>query len=147
MQIKLNDGTATNPITVLVESINQGGFHTRVSMRNHSLASDQLFGFDGRNQGPKPSELLLAALAACQETTYRIYAEEMGIKIDKIAVTLIGKRDLRGFMSLKKGVPAGFLSREGEVHLDSQATIEELEELQILVDRYCPVLDDACASR
>ena len=29
--------------------------------------------------------MVLAALAACQETTYRIFAEDMGIEIDKIA--------------------------------------------------------------
>jgi uncharacterized OsmC-like protein len=104
--------------------------------------SDQPFGFDGTNQGPKPSELLLAALAACQETTYRIYAEEMGIKIDKIAVTLMGEQDLRGFMSLDKEVPAGFKSIGGEVQIETQATARELKDLQILVDKFCPVLDD-----
>ena len=111
-------------------------------MRDHLLESDQPFGFDGKNRGPKPSELFLAALAACQETTYGIYAEEMGIKIDKISVTLTGKQDFRGFMSLDKDVPSGFVSIDGEVHLDYQATVQELEELQALVDKYCPVLDD-----
>ncbi len=146
MQARLNDGTAFNTITVVVESINQGEFHTRVSMRDHVLDSDQPFGFDVTNQGPKSSELLLAALAACQETTYRIYAEETGIKIDKIAVTLTGKQDLPGFMSLDKGVPSGFVSIDGEVHLESQATIVELENLQTLVEKYCPVLDDLTRS-
>ena len=142
VQAKLKGGSAINPITVVVESINQGGFQTKVSMRNHLLVSDQPFGFDGMNQGPKPSELLLAALAACQETTYRIYAEAMGINIDRIALTLTGKQDLRGFMALDEGVPAGFTSIDGEVQIDTRATIKELKELQILVDKYCPVLDD-----
>lgn len=142
VQAKIKDGSAINPITVKVESVNQGGFHTKVSMREHLIVSDQPFGFDGTNQGPKPSELLLAALAACQETTYRIYAEEMGIKIDKIAVTLMGEQDLRGFMSLDKEVPAGFKSIGGEVQIETQATARELKDLQILVDKFCPVLDD-----
>ena len=142
VQAKLRDGSAINPITVVVESINQGGFHTKVSMRDHLIASDQPFGFDGTNQGPKPSELLLAALAACQETTYRIYAEAMGINIDRIAVTLTGKQDLRGFMSLDEEVPPGFVSIEGEVQIETEAQTKELKELQVLVDKYCPVLDD-----
>ena len=111
-------------------------------MRNHLIDSDQPFGFDGKNKGPKPSELLLAALAACQETTYRIYAEGLGIKIDRITVTLNGKQDLRGFMSLDEDVPAGFLRIDGEVEIDTKATDKELKNLQVLVDRYCPVLDD-----
>ena len=55
-QTKLINGTATNPISVSVESTNQGGFHTKVLMRDHSIDSDQPFGFDGKNQGPKPKK-------------------------------------------------------------------------------------------
>ena len=141
-QTQLINGAATNPISVSVESTNQGGFHTKVLMRDHSIDSDQPFGFDGKNQGPKPSELVLAALAACQETTYRIYAEDMGVEIEKIAVKLTGKQDLRGFMALDKKIPAGFSKIEGEVRIVSKATNDELKELQTLVDKYCPVLDD-----
>ncbi len=50
-------------------------------MRSHTITSDQPYGFEGANLGPKPSELLLAALAACQEVTWRLYAEAMGIPI------------------------------------------------------------------
>lgn len=142
VQAKLRDGSAINPISVVVESNNQGGFHTKMSMRDHQIVSDQPFGFDGTNQGPKPSELFLAALAACQETTYRIYAEAIGINIDRIAVTFTGKRDLRGFMSLDEEVPAGFVSIEGEVQIETEATTKELKDLQVLVDRFYPVLDD-----
>lgn len=141
-QEMLTNGSATNPVIVKVESRNQGGFHTKISMRNHTLESDQPFGFDGTNKGPKPSELVLAALAACQETTWRIYAEEIGIKINQISVILTGTQDLRGFMSLDNDVPSGFSGITGEVQLDSTATISELKELQILVDKHCPVLDD-----
>ena len=141
-QAMLKSGAAANPISVSVESTNQGGFHTKVLMRDHSIDSDQPFGFDGKNQGPKPSELILAALAACQETTYRIYAEDMGIKIEKIGVKLTGKQDLRGFMALDSEIPAGFTKIEGEVRIVSKATKEELNKLQILVDKHCPVLDD-----
>ena len=45
-------------------------------------------------------------------------------------------------MSLDKNVPSGFTSIEGEVHLETRASEEELEQLQIVVDQHCPVLDD-----
>ena len=93
-QEKLSKDTAKNPITVVVESKNQGGFFTKVLIRNHEILSDQPQGFSGQNNGPKPSELVLAALAACQETTYRIYAEDMGISINEISVELTGTQDL-----------------------------------------------------
>jgi uncharacterized OsmC-like protein len=36
--------------------------------------------------GPKPSEVVLAALAACQEMTWRLYADALGIPLSSIAV-------------------------------------------------------------
>ena len=118
-QKKLSDGEATNPIHVVIESENQGGFQTKIMTRGHEIISDQPLGFNGQNKGPKPSELVLAALAACQETTYRIFAEDMGIHIDKIAVRLRGSQDLRGFMALDDEIPAGFTFIEGKVFIQS----------------------------
>ncbi len=141
-QEKLSTDTAKSSITVVVESKNQGGFFTKVSIRNHEILSDQPQGFNGKNQGPKPSELVLAALAACQETTYRIYAEDMGINIDEISVELTGIQDLRGFMALSEEVPAGFTNISGTVFIQSEASKSDLELLQKQVDKYCPVLDD-----
>ena len=141
-QKKLSEGKAVNPINVVIESKNQGGFQTKISIRDHEIISDQPFGFSGKNKGPKPSELVLAALAACQETTYRIFAEDMGIHIGKISVQLKGTQDLRGFMALDDEIPAGFTNIEGKVFIQSNANEEELELLRQRVDQHCPVLDD-----
>ena len=141
-QKKLSEGKATNPINVVIESKNQGGFQTKILIRDHEIISDQPFGFNGQNKGPKPSELVLAALAACQETTYRIFAEDMGIHIGKISVQLKGTQDLRGFMALDDEIPAGFTNIEGKIFIQTNANEEELELLRQRVDQHCPVLDD-----
>ena len=141
-QKKLADGKAINPINVVIESKNQGGFQTKILIRDHEIISDQPFGFNGQNKGPKPSELVLAALAACQETTYRIFAEDMGINICEISVQLTGTQDLRGFMALDDEVPAGFTHIEGKIFIQSDASEEKLELLRKRVDQHCPVLDD-----
>lgn len=139
---KIADGKATNPINVTIESKNQGGFQTKILIRDHEIISDQPFGFNGQNKGPKPSELVLAALAACQETTYRIFAEDMGIHIGEISVQLQGTQDLRGFMAMDDEVPPGFCNIEGKIFIQSDATKEKLELLRKRVDQHCPVLDD-----
>ena len=141
-QKKLSDGSAKNPIKVSIKSENQGGFQTKILIRDHEIISDQPFGFNGQDKGPKPSELVLAALAACQETTYRIFAEDMGIHIGKISVQLWGTQDLRGFMALDDETPAGFSSIEGKVLIQSDASDKDLELLKRRVDQHCPVLDD-----
>lgn len=143
---RLADGSAANPLTVTVTSENQGGFHSKISMRDHVLNSDQPYGFEGTNKGPKPSELLLAALASCQEVTWRLYAEAAGITIDKISIELRGTQDLRGFMGVDESVPAGFVKVEGDVTILSSASEAELAELQRTVDAHCPVLDDLMRS-
>ena len=141
-QAGIRDGSIANPITVAIESENQGGFHTKISMRQHSLSSDQPFGFNGQNNGPKPSELVLAAIAACQETTWRIFAEDMGVEINKIAVRLWGEQDLKGFMAMDEITPAGFTKIWGEVLIESSAPMETLLTLQSVVEKHCPALDD-----
>ena len=145
-QSGLKSGTATNPITVTISSQNQGGFMSQISMRDHKIVSDQPYGFEGTNQGPKPSELLLAALAACQEMTWRLYADAMGVPLDGISIELRGVQDLRGFLGVDADVPAGFVSIDGDVIIDSPASSEELEKLQKTVDAHCPVLDDLMRS-
>jgi len=141
-QEALKDGSAVNPLTVTVNSKNQSGFLSEISARHHTIISDQPQSFEGTNKGPKPSELLLAALAACQEVTWRIYADTMGIQIDRISIELRGIQDLRGFMGVDDSIPAGFVKIEGDVSIDSPATSEQLAKLQKIVDAHCPVMDD-----
>ena len=81
-------------------------------------------------------------MAACQEVTWRLYAESLGIEIEDIAIELRGIQDLRGFMGLDENIPSGFIEVEGDVKITSSACASELLELQKLVDKHCPVLDD-----
>ena len=62
--------------------------------------------------------------------------------IYRIAVKLTDKQDLRGFVSLDGEIPARFTSIEGEVQLGAHATAKQLRNIQILVDKYCPVHND-----
>ena len=101
-QANLREGRASNPIHVKVRSENQGGFRSTVKMRDFTLTIDQPKGFAGTNAGPKPSEVLLAALAACQETTWRLYADALGIPLGCIRVELDGVQDLRGFLAVTR---------------------------------------------
>ncbi|HCX87050.1 MAG TPA: hypothetical protein DG761_03415 [Gammaproteobacteria bacterium] len=41
--------------------------------------------------------MVLAALAACHEVTYRLYADALGIPLDEASVSVTGHSDARGF--------------------------------------------------
>jgi hypothetical protein len=67
---------------------------------DHAIAT---FSVDSRqtDTGPNPVEAVLAALATCQEITYRAYATTLGIPLESVSVTLEGSLDLRGFFAVK----------------------------------------------
>jgi putative redox protein len=124
-----------------VASRGKEGLHREVQVRDFSLTVDEPPALGGTNKGPNPVEYALAALATCQEITYRLHADAMGIPVNDVSVTLEGELDLRGFFNAAEGVRPGFLWIEGKVSFDGTATPEQLATLKRTVDAHCPVLD------
>ena len=139
---RLGDGSLNPFIQVKAQSKSQNSFQSRAKIRDFELIIDQPRGFEGENMGPKPSEVLLAALAACQEVTWRLYGEAYGISISDVRVDLVGTQDLRGFMGIDDTIPAGFQKITGTVTISSPASEDDIIRLQKIVDQHCPVLDD-----
>lgn len=117
-------------------------FRSHIKMREFELVMDQPENMGGNNLGPRPSEVLLAALAACHEVTYRLYAEAMEIDLQKVAVSVTGVSDAKGFFNVDEETPAGFSEIYGDIHIQSNASDEDIERLRVAVNRHCPVLDD-----
>ena len=129
-------------VSVKVDSQLTEGFMSRVQARDFEIIVDQNKGMGGTNQGPRPSEYVLAALAACQEVTYRLYADALGIPLEDVSVSMTGYSDARGFFGLDDSVRAGFSRVTGEIKIQSSASDKEIERLQQAVNQHCPVLDD-----
>jgi putative redox protein len=117
------------------------GLHSEARIRQFKLDIDEPPALTGQDRGPNPVELILAALGACQEITYRLYADTLGIPIDRVSVSVSGRLDLRGFFAVDEGVRPGFKDVTATVKIDSPAPAEEIERLRASVDRHCPVLD------
>ncbi|HEY5899341.1 MAG TPA: OsmC family protein [Burkholderiales bacterium] len=124
-----------------VSSRGKEGLHREVTVRNFSLAVDEPPALGGTDRAPNPVEYALAALATCQEITYRLHADALGIPVKDVSVTLEGELDLRGFFNAAEGVRPGFLWIEGKVAFDSTASADQLSKLKATVDAHCPVLD------
>ena len=129
-------------VEVSVESHLVEAFRSHVKMRDFEVIVDQPANMDSTDLGPRPSEYLLAALAACHEVTYRLYADAMDIPLYKISVSVTGVSDARGFFSLDEETPAGFTEIYGSIVLESEASDADIERLKQVVNRCCPVLDD-----
>jgi putative redox protein len=119
----------------------QDGLRSEVSIRQHRLGVDEPESLGGTDTAPNPVELILAALGSCQEITYRAYATALGIPLDNVSVTIAGDIDLRGFFGVDDSVRAGYEGIRADVHLESEASEEQLKLLREAVNAHCPVLD------
>jgi len=112
---------------------------SHVQLRDHNLTVDEPTSFGGKDEGPSPVELILAALATCQEITYKAFATALGIKIDSVGVELNGTLDLQGFLALNKDIRPGFQSITGNVDIKSSSPQAEIDKLIAVVNEHCPV--------
>ncbi len=117
------------------------GVNSSVAIRHFGVSVDEPPGLGGRDTAPNPVEYILAALGSCQEITYRLYADALGIPLNGVSVQLTGTLDLRGFFNVQQDIRPGYQAIEADVILDSPASEAELARLKEIVDRHCPVLD------
>ena len=94
----------------------------------------------GRDSGPTPGELVLAALGSCVASTYVIQAAAAGVDIDELEVTLEARVDFRGQFELAPVRP-GLGGVKATVAVRSEADDATLEALGQAVGRTSPVCD------
>lgn len=84
-------------------------------------------------------DVLLAALAACQEITIRMVAAAMKVELTKLELTVEGDLDFRGTMGVDPEAPVGFERIRTRVALAADAPPDRLERLVQRAERYCVV--------
>ena len=123
-------------VSALVE-----GLQCVAQTRNFNLTIDEREALGGSDAGPNPVELILTALGACQEITYRLYADLLGIPMDGIVVEVTGDIDLCGFLDVDDEARPGYSKITADVVIDSPASEQDIQRLKDAVDAHCPVLD------
>jgi uncharacterized OsmC-like protein len=100
-------------------------------------------GVGGVGDVPCSGDLLLGALAACQEITLRMVAAAMGIEIESLEVEAIGDMDLRGTLGMDRDVPVGFsnIRCETRVAVKDDGRPERAKRLLENAEKYCVVLN------
>lgn len=84
-------------------------------------------------------DMLLEALVACAGVTLQAVATAIGIEIKNGTVMAEGDLDFRGTLGVSKEVAVGFKTIRLDFILESDATVEQLESLAKLTERYCVV--------
>jgi putative redox protein len=64
------------------------GFKNTITVREFTLTADEPVGVGGENAGPKPTELLAAALGACTSITMKLYAQRKGWDVRQVDVVV-----------------------------------------------------------
>jgi uncharacterized OsmC-like protein len=111
-----------------------------VTARTFTFRTDWPPEAGGRDSGPAPGELILAALGSCLASTYVVQATTRGIDIDELEVTLEAWVDFRGQFELAPVRP-GLGGVRATVSVRSEADDDALEALGQAVGLTSPVYD------
>jgi uncharacterized OsmC-like protein len=97
----------------------------------------------GDHDVPCSGDLLLGALAACQEVTLRMVAANMGIEITSLDIDVEADWDARGTLAMGREFPVGIraIRCRTNVTIADDAKGERAERLLRSAERYCVVLD------
>jgi uncharacterized OsmC-like protein len=100
-------------------------------------------GVGGLHEAPNSGELLCAALAACQDSTIRMVADLLGIRLTALAVEVEGDVDLRGTLAVDGSVRVGFQSMRCQTRIEVAHGTDPrtVEMLLTAAERSCVILD------
>lgn len=95
----------------------------------------------GLHDAPTPGDLLCAALAACQDSSFRMVANLLGVELAHLEVTVTAGADVRGTLGMDATVPVGFQSITCDVRYSAKAgtSPELLEKLHVAAEHCCVV--------
>ncbi len=114
------------------------GYLQNISIGPHQLQADEPFEEGGRDSGPNPYELLLAALGSCTSTTIRMYADRKRWPLEIVRVRLKHGR-VHAEDCIGCETKAGFVDRiEREIFLVGKLTDEQRRRLLEIANK-CPV--------
>lgn len=114
------------------------GSRSRASARQFPLVIDEPESIGGTNQGPRPTEYLLAAFCGCTIVIAERAAAELGVALSAMEVEARGALDQRG-VSGEAAVDPCFQTVEGTVRLGVSGGAEALEQIRALVEQRCPL--------
>lgn len=97
----------------------------------------------GDDDVPCSGDLLLGALAACQEVTLRMVAANMGIEITDLDINVEADWDPRGTLAMGREFPVGIrtIRCRTTVTIADDERGERAQRLLRSAERYCVVLD------
>lgn len=104
------------------------GYNHEVEIDGHTFVTDEPTEVGGTDEGPSPTRLLTASLAACTATTVEMYADRKGWELGAIEVDV-------EFHPAPRGETSRF---KVEVSIPMPLSAEQLERIRTIAGK-CPV--------
>src|SRR5262249_31272068 len=76
------------PRVAVVTETGEGKFEQSVTIGPHHLLADEPVAAGGMDTGLSPYDFLIAGLGACTAMTLRLYADQKGLPLARVSVTL-----------------------------------------------------------
>lgn len=118
----------------------QEGVQVIAKSRDFQITIDEPENLGGTNTGMNPVELLLGALGACQAIVARVYAKKFNIEFSDFWVEVTGEMDTDGFLQ-KSDVRPGYSKITYDIHIQTDAPRDKVEEFVAFIEKTCPVGD------
>ncbi len=101
---------------------------------------DTVGGFDDL---PNPGHLLCAALAACMDSTVRMIADRLGVRIERLEVEVNGDADVRGCLAISRSVRPGFRQMQCRLALELDPAVDPQVGAMLVrqTEKLCVTLD------
>jgi len=132
-----------NVVTLKAKTVCEGQFRNMTYVRNlEPMLIDEPPHLLGEDNAPNPSEAVLACLGACLSVGVHANATAQGITLTKLELELEGDINVTavwGVGDLDPNKLLGFTDVRVKIHLDGDATREQLEELVAHANVWSPV--------
>lgn len=126
-----------------VEGINlDKPFHTKVTINdelqeNFGIGVHRALG--GLHDMPNPGDMLCATLASCFESTLRMIADRLGIRLEYTFVKAEAHVDVRGTLMMDKEVPVAFQSMDLYIKIETENMQNKLPLLLKATENSCVI--------
>ena len=136
---------SAKPLHVTVTATAESPTKLAVSVRDFAFVIDEPPSYGGTDAGPNPVEYLLASLAGCMNVVIHMIAQERGVEVRALHLTVKGELDPSRLMGQPTENRTGFHSIELIAAIDSDASPADLDEILRLSELRCPVSDNVGA--
>ncbi len=125
-------------VTMKLEGHAASHARTDVSVRDLNMVIDEPEARGGTNQGPSPTETLMAALLGCTNVITHKLAQKHGVRIEAMRVRVEAQFD-RGGVTLQEEVAIPFPEIKLVVDMTTGAPREAVDTIRTELAMYCPV--------